>query len=389
MKKAKIIILAFVLALVIFLVSVGIKMGSLDTKIDLVTTYKISDVQNPAIDFSSGYGQWAVALNGFIVSKSADVLEVRPTASTAKMILALAVIEKKPFELGNVGETITIDREMFNKYVWYLAHNGSNTKVSIGEEISEYDALSSALLSSSNNMADSLAIWAFGSLDEYKNYATEMLKRIGATNTVIGIDASGYDESTVSNVEDLAKIGNAVLKQPVLAEIVGRTEMNVPVAGLIKNTNKLLGTDRIIGIKTGYIGDASGYCLVSGYKEGLENVTVALLGAPTRQKSFDDSLLIVKQAQEKIAMREIVSENQEIGYFESWWLGKVPITTLGKVDGTVVSQPEIYLEMEDYDGELKIMTTETEYDVCVKSEEFKKEPSFWERFLRVFGWQKE
>lgn len=385
MKKKKIIISAVAIVAIIFLI-IGIRMGTLDISINLVTEYKISDVQNPAVDFSSGYGQWAVALNGFVVSKSADVLEARPTASTAKMILALAVMEKKPFKLGTAGETITIDREMFNKYAWYLAHNGSNTKVSIGEEISEYDALSSALLASSNNMADSLAIWVFGSLDEYKNYATEMLGRIGATNTVIGKDASGYDESTISTAEDLAKIGDAVLRQPVLAEIVGRAEMNVPVAGLIRNTNKLLGIDRIVGIKTGYIGTPSGYCLVSGYKEGLENVTVALLGAPTRQKSFDDSLSIVKQAQEKITTHELVAENQEIGYFESWWLGKVPITTLGKVDGTVVSQPEIYLEMEDYDGELKIMTTETEYDVRVKSEEFKKEPSFWERFLRVFGW---
>lgn len=386
MHKKKIILLFSLLLALVFVVFVGVRMWTFDININLVTTYTGPEIQKPTIDFLSGYGQWAVALNGNSVSKSADELEARPTASTAKMILALSVIEKKPFALGEVGETIKIDQEMYNKYAWYNSHNGSTTPVRIGEEISEYDALASALLASSNNMADSLAIWAFGSIEEYKNYASEMLARIGVTNTTIGKDASGYDESTISTAEDLAKIGDAVLNQPVLAEIVGRTEMNVPVAGLIKNTNKLLGTDRIIGIKTGYIGDASGYCLVSGYKEGLENVTIALLGAPTRQKSFDDSLLIVKQAQEKITTREIVSEDQEIGYFESWWLGKVPITTLGKIDGTVVSQPEIYLEMEDFDGELKIMTAETDYGVKVKSEDFKKEPNFWQRFLHVFGW---
>ena len=386
MKKSKIIILAVIAAIFVFVIFVGARMGNLDTKINLLTTYKIPEVENSAIDFNDGDEQWAVAVNGSAVSKSAESLEVRPTASTAKMILALAVMEKKPFELGSVGETIKIDAEMYNKYLWYMTHNGSNTKVMLGEEISEYDALASALLASSNNMADSLAIWAFGSLDEYKNYATEMLVRIGATNTVIGKDASGYDESTVSTAEDLAKIGDAVLRQPVLAEIVAKTEMNVPVAGLIKNTNKLLGTDRIVGIKTGYIGAPSGYCLVSGYKEGLENITVALLGASTRQKSFDDSLAIIKQAQEKIKTEELVAENQEVGYFESWWLGKIPIMAEQKIDGVIVSEPEVYLEMEDFDGTLKIMTNETEYNVKVKSEEFAKEPSFWERFLRVFGW---
>ena len=387
MKKSKIILIVGLNLLLMFLIFVGIRMGALDAKIGMVTTYKISDVEKPAIDFDGSNEQWAVAVNGFTISKSAESLEARPTASTAKMILALAVMEKKPFRLGEVGETITISQEMYDKYIWYRLHNGSNTLVKIGEEISEYDALASALLASSNNIADSLAIWAFGSPDEYKNYATEMLGRIGTSKTIIGKDASGYDESTVSSADDLAKIGDAVLRQPVLAEIVAKAEVNVPVAGVIKNTNKLLGTDRIIGVKTGYIGTPSGYCLVSGYKEGLENVTVALLGASTRQKSFNDSLTIVKQAQGKIKIEELVAENQEVGYFESWWLGKIPIVAERKVDGVIVSDPTIYLEMEDFDGTLKIMTDETEYNAKVKSEEFEKEPNFWQRFLRVFGWE--
>ena len=364
-------------------------MGTLDTSVDLVTTYKISDIQSPKIDFESGYGQWAVAVNGSAVFKSMDSLEIRPTASTAKMILALAVMEKKPFGLGESGETIKIDLEMFNKYLWYVSNNGSNTKVVLGEEISEYDALASALLASSNNMADSLAIWAFGSIDEYRSYATEMLLKIGANDTTIGKDASGYDKSTVSTAADLVKIGDVILKQPVLAEIVGRTEMSIPVAGVIKNTNKLLGTNEIVGVKTGYIGDASGYCLVSGYKEGPENITVTLLGAPTRQKSFDDSLAIINEMQEKIKSYEIVSENEEVGYFESWWLGKIPIVAVNKVDGIIVSDPETNLKMNDFDGELEIGTRETNYKVNVKSEKYEKEPNFWQRFLGVFGWRQE
>lgn len=378
MKKIVIIIIP-----IIFLVFVGVRMATCDISINLVTTYKSPEIAETKIDFASD-SEWAVSLNGRIISKNSD--EIRPTASTAKMILALSVIQKKPFELGEAGETITINQEMYDRYIWYRSHNGSNTPVKIGEEISEYDALASALLASSNNMADALAIWAFGSIEEYKNYATEMLKEIGAKNTTIGKDASGYDESTVSTAEDLAKIGNVILNQPVLAEIVAKTEVSVPVAGVIKNTNKLLGTNRIIGIKTGYIGEPSGYCLVSGYKEGLENITVALLNAPTRQKSFDDSLAIVTEAQEKIKTEELVAENQEVGYFESWWLGKIPIVASKKVDGVVVSEPTIYLEMEDFDGALKIMTNETEYTINVKSEKFEKEPDFWQRFLHVFSW---
>ena len=45
-------------------------MGTLDTEISLVTTYKISEVEKPAIDFSTDYGQWAVAVNGSTILKS-------------------------------------------------------------------------------------------------------------------------------------------------------------------------------------------------------------------------------------------------------------------------------------------------------------------------------
>ena len=116
-------------------------------------------------------------------------------------------------------------------------------------------------------------------------------------------------------------------------------------------------------------------------------MTIALLGASTRQKSFEDSLEIVKETQDQIKQEELLKENEEVGYFESWWIGKIPIKTENKIDGVIVSEPEISLEMDDFHGELKIITRETNYKTDVRSEQFMKEPSFWQRFLRVFGWE--
>jgi hypothetical protein len=47
--------------------------------------------------------KYAVAIDGQVVVPND---EVRPTASTAKMILGLAVMREKPFELGGKGETL-------------------------------------------------------------------------------------------------------------------------------------------------------------------------------------------------------------------------------------------------------------------------------------------
>lgn len=350
-------------------------------------TYQPPNANFNGIDYATGFGQWAVALNGKTVAKSAEELEAQPIASTAKMIMALAVMEKKPFNLGETGETIMISSALYNIYTKYIAIGGSVTKVAIDESISEYDALASALIASSNNMADTLAIWAFGSLDEYSKYANEMVVRLGTTQTKVGPDASGFDAGTVSTAEDLVLIGDAVLKQPVLSEIVGKKSAEAPVVGLVENTNKLLGTDRIIGIKTGYIGDASGYCLVSGYKEGEENITLTILGAPTRQISFDATVELTKKVQAEIKTRELVSAGEEIGYYETWWSKKVPIIADNNTSGVVISNPKA--ELNDDIDELKIETAETKYTTAVTIADFPKEPTLWQRFLHVFGWKAE
>lgn len=367
-----------------FLIFVGVRMISADTETELHLTYTAPTTDFSGLDYTQEFGQWAVALNGKTIAKSTDKLPTQPTASTAKMIMALAMMEKKPFSLGESGETITITDELYNVYHLYSAINGSTTPVQIGEEISEYDALASALIASSNNMADALAIWAFGSLPEYQKYAQEMLERLGANDTTVGPDASGFDAETTSTAEDLAKIGEAVLKQPVLAEIVGMSSAVVPVAGLIENTNKILGVDGIVGVKTGYIGDTSGYCLVSGYKEGDEIITLAVLGAPYRQTSFDATLELVKDAQQKITSRKLVEKGQEVGYFKNWWSGKTPITTTEERSGVIVSDAKA--SVNEAVSEMEIISRETGYTVSLHVDDYPERPTFWQRFLHVFGW---
>lgn len=372
--------------MVAFLAYTGVRMATLDNTISMNLTYEVPRSSFSGVELNLNYGQWAVALNGKNVVKSAQELPQQPAASTAKMIMALAVMEKKPFNVGTAGENITITPELYNIYVNYSNAGGSTTAVQIGEEISEYDALASALIASSNNMADTLAIWAFGSLEEYQKYASSMLAELEIKHTTIGPDASGFNQQTTSTAVDLATIGELVLRQPILAEIVGSKSATVPVAGMIENTNKLLGSDGVIGVKTGYIGDASGYCLISGYKEGGDIVTLAVLGAPTRQASFSDTSELITKTKATIKTRELLTAEQEVGYYESWWTGKVPIVSAKVLKGIVISNAEVEIDGEA--SELKIATAETEYVAPLKVGDYPKEPTFWERFLHVFGWRK-
>ncbi len=365
------------------------RMATLDTEVEMAVTFELPDFLSIDLENESDTKR-AVAVDGIVLQgdTSENTTRMLPIASTAKMIVALMVMEKKPFELGESGETLVISQEDYRDYIWYTQNNGSVTAVEVGEEISEKDALTAMLLASSNNMADTLARWAFSSIDAYREYAKQRLISWGITSIEIGDDASGYGASTVGTAADLAIIGQKVLQNPVLAEIVSRQSAVVPVAGTIENTNKILGVNRISGIKTGYNG-ISGYCLVTGYLEGEHIITAAILGEDTRQNSFDNMLKLISSAQEQLKEQVVVSDGEELGYYNSWWMGKTPIVaseTLNTIawneDGNVYN-----LDMSGAGGTLKIRLNGREYSVNASAQNLVSEPSLWQRFLRVFGWE--
>ena len=382
-----------ILIAVAFCTWLTISLITMDTTLSVINLYEIPkriSLKNP---YTLNGGDYAVAVDGQVVAgKSFEEGNsiVAPTASTAKMILALAIMHEKPFNLGETGETIVISAEDYERYVWYYNNGGSNVAVRVGEEISQYDALAATMLASSNNMADTLAVWAFGSLDNYRNYAEKMLHEYSIRDTTIGEDASGFSETTTSTAADLTRIGKLVLDNPVLAEIVGSKTQTIPVAGIIRNTNQLLDVSGIIGVKTGYIGDASGYCLVTGYKEGNHVITTALLGAPTRQASFNESLAIVESIQKLAKINEIVKEGQIVGYYDSWWTGPIEITTEQSLNELAWQEADTSTEliMNDEIGVLKISINDNTYEVNVKAAEYAKKPTLIEKIKHAFGWEK-
>ena len=221
-----------------------------------------------------------------------------------------------------------------------------------------------------------------------------MLAEYGLNDTTVGVDASGFDASTTSTPSDLARIGHLVLENDVLKQIVGTKEYEVPVAGLITNTNKNLGVNRVIGIKTGYIGDASGYCLISGYEEGEHIITSALMGAPTREQSFSESTSLTATLQENLKEQTVIKSGQMVGYYDSWWTGPVIITADKDLNllgwNGAEKQVELLMSENDiYHGSLKITIEGHEYELPVTAEWFNSEPSFGERIMHVFGWEKE
>lgn len=250
-----------------------------------------------------------------LLARSSDNQKPRPIASMAKVITALAIMEKQPFELGQDGQSYTINKEDIQSLSQYVAEDGSVLPLLIGMEITQYQAMQRMLIASDNNMADILAERIFGSTEAYNVYAQDMLQRMGLSQTVVA-DASGFNSDTVSTPSEMVMIGIAALKNPVIAEIVGQQQAELPVVGTIQNTNQLLGIGGVIGLKTGTT-DEAGSCLLFAARytsEDAQEVTVVgvVMGSKTPDTRFSDSQILLDSVKRNLGLSQTVTTNNAI-----------------------------------------------------------------------------
>lgn len=270
-----------------------------------------------------GGTQAALSISGTKIFETHDEQVPLPTASTAKVITALVVLNVKPIDPGGNGPTITLGPSDVALYAKYKAVGGSVVPVASGEKINEYQMLQAMMLPSANNMADSLAIWAFGSLNAYQKAATAFLAQNNINHTTIGTDASGYSPNTLSTATDLTKIGNLAMQNSVLANIVSQSSTNnIPLAGTVKNVNVLLGKSGIVGVKTGNT-DQAGGVFISASKINVNNqptqIITSVIGASNLFEAMQNSLALIQSAQANFSEVPVFESTAIVGHYIVPW----------------------------------------------------------------------
>lgn len=273
-------------------------------------------------------GQAAVGLLGQgVLAATADPKPV-PTASVAKLMMALKVLDKHPLKPGEAGPVITVTQTDVNNYNNYLAMGGSVVPVAVGQQISEYQALQALLLPSANNIAQMLATWSFGSLDGYLAAANAKTQDLSMADTHFA-DASGYSPNTVSTPSDLVLLGQAALSNPVIKQIVGQQSAQFPRVGTIYNTNGLLGYDGNIGIKTGNTDQAGGvYLFAAEHKlaNGKQITAIgAVMGADSLWQAMRASSPLLDSLYQGFGPQTAVRKGRKLGKITAAWGSSVDV----------------------------------------------------------------
>ena len=202
------------------------------------------------------YGQAAVQVGQSQVQAGPNQ-HAAAIASVAKVMTAYVVLRDHPLRPGEDGPAITLTDADVADTDRRRGQEESVVSIAAGEQLTEREALQALLLPSANNIAAVLARWDAGSEDRFVARMNATARSLGMTHTRY-TDPSGYDDATVSTAADQVRLVDRAMRLPVFASIVATPSATLPVAGTVHNTNRLLGHNGFVGVKTGSTAAAGG-----------------------------------------------------------------------------------------------------------------------------------
>ena len=259
-----------------------------------------------------------------------------PMASISKLITALVILNAKPLGTSGNGPTITwskADHDLYDKY--YLL-NATIAAMPTNSTMSEHDALETMLVVSACNYAEAMADWAFGSNAGFVSAARRWLKANGLTGTTM-IEPTGVDARNTSTPSDLIAIGKLAMANPAITTIVAKTSLDVPSLAGMPNTNDLLGTDGVDGIKTGTLVPGGSDLLFSAVVPVGTNtpltVTGVMLGGDSRASVDSDVRSLISSLTSGFHTDQLGTAGQVVGSYSTPWGAKASMI-LGKSAST-------------------------------------------------------
>lgn len=249
--------------------------------------------------------------------------EPLPIASITKLITALVILDASPLaSADDPGPTITFSKADHDLYDRYYVLGATIAPMPTGTSMSLRDALAAMLIPSASNYADALSSRIFGSQNAFVGATRNWLAAHGLTGTTI-TEPTGISPRNTSTPTDLLAIGKLAAANPAIAQIVATPSITLPGAGLLHNTNGLLGTTGITGLKTGTLGEGTYSLLYTanlavGTAEPLA-VTGVVLGGASRESVNAGVLAVLDSIRTGFHQVPVASTGQQVGTITTPW----------------------------------------------------------------------
>ncbi|HEV3131249.1 MAG TPA: hypothetical protein VGY51_04735, partial [Acidimicrobiales bacterium] len=226
-------------------------------------------------------GQGAVSVPALGYTQQSGPELPLPIASLTKMTSAVVVLRDHPIAGGGSGPPITVTAADVAEYDTELHNDQSTVPIRTGEVLTEEQMLEALVTQSANDIAYALALWDAGGIPAFVAKMNALAQSLGATSTHY-VDASGYDPHTVSTAADCLRVAAAGMSDPTFARVVGLRSVTLPLVGTIPNVVTEIGSNNVVGIKSGYT-TAAGGCMVLAANRVIQGRSVTVLVAVLAQ----------------------------------------------------------------------------------------------------------
>ncbi|MDW4917669.1 D-alanyl-D-alanine carboxypeptidase [Streptomyces californicus] len=200
-------------------------------------------------------GQASVAVEGVGSLGTRGEQKPVPIASLTKVMTAYVILGEHPMRAGAPGAAVVADQRAADESYSSVE---TTAPVLAGRTYTQRRLLELMMVPSGNNIARLLARWDAGQERAFVAKMNRAAAGLGMrATTYTGV--SGMEASTRSTSDDQLRLARAAMKDPVFRQIVATASVTAPGTGAtFRNTNRLLGHDGVIGLKTGSSTPAGG-----------------------------------------------------------------------------------------------------------------------------------
>ncbi|MDM8534509.1 D-alanyl-D-alanine carboxypeptidase family protein, partial [Clostridiaceae bacterium HSG29] len=301
-------------------------------------------------------------------------------ASTTKLLTALIIAENI-----NLNQEVVIDK--LSPFT-----TGSRIYVHEDEIFTVEQLLNALLIESANDVANALAIYYSGSVEEFAKVMNEKATSLGTLNSNF-INPNGLnDKEHYTTAYDMSLISYAAYQNEIIRSIVSKYTYSIPPTNKVdetrylKSSNKFLYSktnsylldyrgkkifakyDIVNGMKTGYTDDAKN-CLVSSAElDGRELIAVVLKA--TGRNIYTDSRKLIDYGFNEFIEKEFFKKNEKIKDLQlnNFKKSKIDVLTSNNIKvllkkdyeesmistETIISKLELPLKKNEVIGNFKI-----------------------------------
>lgn len=250
-----------------------------------------------------------------------DVDTPRPIASLTKVITALVVLSEHPIEPGTGGATITLTAADNRLVSRYAAINGTTAPAPTGGTVTQRAVIELMMVHSANNYAETLAVWAFGSVDAYLAAARGWLDEQGLSGISVA-DTTGFSPENRASPRSLLRLARIATANPVVSAAAALPRVAVPGVGTFENRNLIVGADGVTGLKTGTL-RASGSSLLFSAEHagptGGHRVVGVVLNGPDGPRVAADARALLLSVRDDYHEVELVAEGTVVARYTAPW----------------------------------------------------------------------